>query len=109
MFPGICAGADADFGWCVQLTNSSFTGYVTENILKPANLTNTYYWLGGQGMQPQGLRKGVVSIPGYLTTFSGGGGGTPLVCPASQEPSHMLGAILTLRPVSGAQKCLVTD
>ena len=60
----------------MQLTNSSFTDYVTENILKPANLTNTYYWLGGQGMEPQGLRKGVVSIPGYLTTFSGGNGGT---------------------------------
>ena len=48
---------------------------MTENILKPANLTNTYYWLGGQGMEPQGLRKNVVSIPGYLTTFSQGEGG----------------------------------
>ena len=59
----------------MQLSNSSFTDYVTENILKPANLTNTYYWLGGQGMEPQGLRKNVVSIPGYLTTFSQGEGG----------------------------------
>ncbi len=54
----------------MQLSNSSFTDYVTENILKPANLTNTVYWIGGQGMEPQGLRKNVVSIPGYLTTFN---------------------------------------
>lgn len=48
----------------------SFTAYVTEHILKPANLTDTYYWLGGQGMEPQGIRKNVVSIPGYRTTFT---------------------------------------
>ena len=61
--------------WCLQLTNMSFTSYVTENILKPANLTNTYYWLGGQGMEPQGLRKKVVSLPSYTTTFQNSSGG----------------------------------
>ena len=62
--------------WCMQLTNMSFTQYVTENIIKPANLTNTYYWIGGQGMEPRGIRKNVVSIPGYVTTFRGSDGGT---------------------------------
>ena len=54
---------------CVQLTNMSFTSYLNEFILKPANLTNTYYWIGGQGMEPLGIRKHVVSIPAYTTTF----------------------------------------
>ena len=55
--------------FCMQLTNMTFTNYLTEFILKPANLSNTYYWIGGQGMEPQGIRKNVVSIPGYTTTF----------------------------------------
>ena len=59
----------------MQLSNMSFTQYVTENIIKPANLTNTYYWIGGQGMEPRGIRKNVVSIPGYVTTFRGSDGG----------------------------------
>ena len=61
--------------WCLQLTNMSFTAYVTEYILKPANLTNTYYWVGGQGMEPQGLRKNVISLPSYTTTFQNSSGG----------------------------------
>ncbi len=64
----------------LQLSNSTFTDYVTENILKPANLTNTFYWIGGQGMEPQGLRKNVVSIPGYLTTFNKSTEGTSPFC-----------------------------
>ncbi len=54
----------------MQLTNMSFTSYLEEFILRPANLSNTYYWLGSQGLQPQGIRKNVVSIPGYTTTFT---------------------------------------
>ncbi|CAL8462902.1 g2436 [Coccomyxa elongata] len=58
-------------GYVVEkLTNMSFTSYLKEFILRPANLSNTYYWLGGQGMEPQGIRKNVVSIPGYTTTFT---------------------------------------
>ena len=73
----------------MQLSNSTFTDYVTENILKPANLTNTFYWIGGQGMEPQGLRKNVVSIPGYLTTFNRSAGGATSLCDASWL-SHIL-------------------
>lgn len=74
----------------------SFTAYVTENILKPANLTNTYYWVGGQGMEPQGLRKNVISLPSYTTTFqnsSGGESASPISNQAPQllpSPSCML-------------------
>ena len=69
----------------MQLTNMSFTQYVTENIIKPANLTNTYYWIGGQGMEPRGIRKNVVSIPGYVTTFRGSEGGRSWL-----PPQHMI-------------------
>ena len=69
---------------CVQLTDMTFTNYLNEFILKPANLTNTYYWIGGQGMEPLGIRKHVVSIPGYTTTFKQGASGEILLndsCP----------------------------
>ena len=70
--------------WCMQLSNMSFTQYMTENIIKPANLTNMYYWIGGQGMEPRGIRKNVVSIPGYVTTFQGSEGGRSWL-----HPQHM--------------------
>ncbi len=47
----------------------SFGSYLEENILKPANLSNTFYWTGMPGGQPGGLRKGVVPLPGYNTIF----------------------------------------
>ena len=73
----------------------SFTQYVTENIIKPANLTNTYYWIGGQGMEPRGIRKNVVSIPGYVTTFRGSKGGRSWL-----HPWHMTHSGITLaKPV----------
>ena len=73
---------------CLQLTNMSFTAYVTENILKPANLTNTYYWLGGQGMEPQGLRKNVISLPSYTTTFKNSSEGESTF-PISNQAPHL--------------------
>ncbi|CAL8462904.1 g2438 [Coccomyxa elongata] len=57
-------------GYIVEkLTNMSFGSYLEENILKPANLSNTFYWTGMPGGQPGGLRKGVVPLPGYNTIF----------------------------------------
>ena len=57
----------------------SFGSYLEENILKPANLSNTFYWTGMPGGQPGGLRKGVVPLPGYVTTFEGGSGTVSLL------------------------------
>jgi hypothetical protein len=64
----------------VQLTNMTLGDYFEGFILKPANLTNTYYWTGDQGMEPTGIRKNVVSIPGYKTTFSNSTGMLTLSC-----------------------------
>ena len=91
-------------GCSVQLSNTSFTEYVTEKIIKPANLTNTYYWIGGQGMEPQGLRKNIVTIPGYLTTFRGSDGGTKYPFQQPCRHSHSLSS--TIRS-SASVKCCV--
>ncbi|BDA48098.1 probable protein flp at N-terminal half [Coccomyxa sp. Obi] len=62
-------------GYIVEkLANMPFGSYLEENILKPANLSNTFYWTGMPGGQPGGLRKGIVPLPGYMTTFEGGSG-----------------------------------
>ncbi|CAL8462903.1 g2437 [Coccomyxa elongata] len=65
-------------GYVVErLTNMSFSSYLDEFILKPANLSSMFYFIGGQGMEPRGVRKHVVSIPSYVTSFtsaSGAGG-----------------------------------
>ena len=79
----------------MQLTNMSFTQYVTENIIRPANLTSTYYWIGGQGMEPRGIRKNVVSIPGYVTTFRGSDGGRSWL-----HPRHVIAQGSDLRSQS---------
>lgn len=55
----------------------TFQNYLEEFILKPANLSNTFYFTGAPGAETEGLRKGVVSLPGYMTTFEGGSGETP--------------------------------
>ena len=42
-----------------------------EHIFKPANLSSAFYWTGGQGMQPEGLRENVLPMPGYYATYEG--------------------------------------
>ena len=54
-----------------QLSNSSLHDYMEKHIFAPLNLSNAFYWTGGQGMQPGGLHSGVVPMPGYYTTFKG--------------------------------------
>lgn len=54
----------------------SFGSYLVENIIKPANLSNTYYWTGALGWEPEGLHRRAVSVPAYKTTFEGGSGGS---------------------------------
>ena len=55
----------------MQLSNSSLHDYMEKHIFTPLNLSNAFYWTGGQGMQPGGLHSGVVPMPGYYTTFKG--------------------------------------
>ena len=55
--------------FCVQLTNMSLAAYFDKYILQPAGLNSTYYWLSGQGLEPAGIRKNVVSLPSYIATF----------------------------------------
>ena len=55
----------------MQLSNSSLHDYMEEHIFAPLNLSNAFYWTGGQGMQPGGLHSGVVPLPGYYSTFTG--------------------------------------
>ena len=42
-----------------------------EHIFKPANLSNAFYWTGGQGMQPEGIRENLLPMPGYFATYEG--------------------------------------
>jgi CubicO group peptidase (beta-lactamase class C family) len=70
----------------------SLTAYFQRYILGPAGMNNTYYWVGGQGLEPGGIRRGVVSLPSYVTTFAsqGPGGAAPLAagfCLNMLEPS----------------------
>ena len=58
----------------VQLTNMTFRDYLTENAIKPANLSSTFYWTGALGWEPEGLHKRVITVPAYRTTFEGGQG-----------------------------------
>ena len=61
-----------------QLTNMTLSAYFQKYIAAPAGLNSTFYWVGGQGLEPTGIRKGVVSLPAYSATFkvsSGGGKG----------------------------------
>lgn len=72
----------------VQLTNMSLSSYFDEFILKPANLSNTYYWVGAQGLEPTGARKNVVTIPGYTTSFKSQPGSGSLL-PSSMHLLHI--------------------
>ena len=47
----------------------SLAAYFDKYILQPAGLNSTYYWLGGQGLEPSGIRRNVVSLPSYVSTF----------------------------------------
>ncbi|BDA48100.1 probable protein flp at N-terminal half [Coccomyxa sp. Obi] len=94
-------------GYVVErLTNMSFTTYLEEFILRPANLSNTYYWIGGQGMEPQGTRKNVISIPGYLTTFANqSNSGTPVF----QKINRAQGSPFDLSIFAGAAGAMFSD
>ena len=73
----------------VQLSNSSLHDYMEKHIFAPLNLSNAFYWTGGQGMQPGGLHSGVVPTPGYYTTFKG-----KQACPASKHMPEEPGSLL---------------
>ena len=55
----------------VQYSNMSLGDYIQKNVLNPANLTDTFYWNGAPGTQPNGLRHQMLPIPGYIADFSG--------------------------------------
>ena len=48
----------------------TLSAYFQRYIIAPAGLNSTYYWVGGQGLEPTGIRKGVVSLPAYSATFT---------------------------------------
>ena len=73
----------------MQLSNSSLHDYMEEHIFAPLNLSNAFYWTGGQGMQPDGLHFGVVPMPGYYTTFRG-----KQACPAPEVMPEEPGSLL---------------
>ncbi len=72
----------------MQLTNMSFSSYLEEFIIKPANLSSMFYFIGGPGMEPRGMRKHVVTIPSYVTSFtsaSGSGSEAHTACCGGEE------------------------
>ena len=55
----------------VQYSNMSLGDYIQRNILTPANLTDSFYWSGAPGTEPDGLRKNMLPVPAYTTDFAG--------------------------------------
>lgn len=61
----------------------SLAAYFGKYILQPVGLNSTYYWLGGQGLELTGIRKNVVSLPSYVSTFR--------TAPGQSEPYLLTG------------------